>query len=36
MSIFGATDAPVLDFWVSKPEWAALLPLDGGVCDIHS
>ena len=32
----GATDTPVLDFWwcllwVSKPEWAALFALDGGV-----
>ena len=36
MSIFGATDTPVLDFWehllwVSKPEWATLFTLGGGV-----
>ena len=36
-SFCGATDGPVLDFswccfiWVSKPEWAALLTLGGGV-----
>ena len=40
-SIFGATDTPVSDFWwhllwVSKPEWAALFKLCGGVRDIHS
>ena len=36
-----ATDAPVLDFWgrllwVSKPEWAALFFLGGGVHVTHS
>ena len=41
MSIFWATDTPVLDFWgcllwVSKPEWAALFKLCRGVCDICS
>ena len=41
MSIFGATDAPISDFWwrllwVSKPEWAALVMLGGGVCVTHS
>ena len=32
----GATDTPVVDFWlhlqVSKPQWAALFALGGGVC----
>ena len=37
----GATDTPVLDFWwrllwVSKPEWAALSALGGGVRATHS
>ena len=37
----GATDTPVLDFWrcllwVSKPEWAALFALGGGIGDVHS
>ena len=36
----GATDTPVLDFshliLVSKPEWAALFMLDGGVHVTHS
>ena len=41
MSIFGATDTPVLDFWwrllsVSKPEWTTLFALGGRICDIHS
>ena len=41
MSIFGATDTPVLDFWlhllwVSKPEWAALFAFGRGIHDIHS
>ena len=40
MSIYGATDTPVLDFWrcllwVSKPEWAALFALSRGIHDIH-
>ena len=25
MSYFGATGTPVLDFWVSKPEWFCLI-----------
>ena len=41
ISIFGATDRPVLDFWwhllwVSKSEWAVLFALGRGVCDVHS
>ena len=41
MSFCGATDTPVLDFWwhllwVSKPEWAALFTLGGGMCDVYS
>ena len=41
MSIFGTTDAPVLNFWwcllwVSKPEWETLFALGWGICDIHS
>ena len=41
MSIFGATETPVLDFWwhllqVSKREKAALFTLGGGVHDIYS
>ena len=37
----GAIDTPILDFWwrllsVSKPEWAALFALGGGICDIRS
>ena len=37
----GATDTPVLDFWlrllwVSKPEWAALFILGGGIHVTHS
>ena len=36
MSIFGSTDTHILDFWwrllcISKPEWAALLALGGGI-----
>ena len=35
-----APDTPILDFWrcvlwISYPEWAALLALDRGVCDVH-
>ena len=41
MSIFGATDTPVSDFWwlfiwVSKPEWAALFAFGRDICDICS
>ena len=37
MSFSEAINTPVLDFWwcllwVSKPEWAALFALGGGVC----
>ena len=37
----GSTDAPVLDFWwhllwFSKPEWAALFTLSGGIYVTHS
>ena len=37
----GATNTPVLAFWwcllwVSKPEWTALIMLDGGTCVTHS
>ena len=40
MSIFGAPDTPVSDFWWrvlwdSKQEWAALFALDGGVRDVR-
>ena len=40
MSIYGATDAPVSDFWwcllwVSKPEWEALATLGRGIHDIR-
>ena len=36
MSFYGATDTPVLDFWWrlfngSKPEWATLFTLGGGI-----
>ena len=39
-SFCGATDISVLDFWwhllrVSKPEWAVLFLLGGGVCVTH-
>ena len=41
MSFYEATDTPPLDFWwcllwVSKPEWAALFTLGGGVCALCS
>ena len=41
MSFYGVTDTPVLNFWwhvlwVSKPEWAALFAIDGGVHVTHS
>ena len=38
---YGATDTPVLDFWwhflwVSKPEWASLFALGGGIHTWHT
>ena len=35
-SFSGANDIPVLDFWVSKPEWAAFFPLSGIMCVVQS
>ena len=40
MSIFGTIDTPVPDFWwcllwISKPEWAVLFALCGGIHDVH-
>ena len=41
MSIFGAANTPVLDFWsclfwILKQDLAAIFVLGGGVHDIHS
>ena len=35
-NFLGAIETPVLDFWVSNPEWTALFELGGGRCTCYT